>query len=566
MTGIPRFLAPLPIARQLAGYDGGVFRKDLLAGVTVGVILIPQGMAYALVAGLPPIYGLYTSLVPLVVYAFLGTSRQLAVGPTALASLLTASAVAPIAGGDAAKFVALAILLAFMAGIVQIVLGLVRAGFLANFLSRPVLAGFTSAAAVIIGLGQIKHLLGISIPRSDHATEIAASVFVRLGESHLPTLAIGIGALLIMIAFRQWKKTFPAALVALVAGTAITAILHLDGQGVAIVGMVPSGLPAPQIPRASVAEIRALLPGMFTILAIGIIETIAVAKYYASRNGYEIDADKELIALGAAKILGAVFQAYPNTGGFSRTAVNADAGARTQIATLIAATVVALALLFLTPLFFFIPKAVLGAIIILAVWSLFDFHEVAYLWKVDRKDFALMAITFFSTALLGIETGILVGIVSSLAVVLHSSSRPHTAVMGRLPGTDTWRNVDRYPDAITEPGVVVLRLDASLYFANAGYFKSTVSRVVRENPGIKVLVLDLYPVNRIDSSALHALQEQVGMLREEGVSVLFAGAKGPIRDRILRAGIVAKFGADAFFHEVSDASKEAVVRIGVVDH
>ncbi len=551
----------MPLAQQLEGYERRLFRGDLVAGLTVGVILIPQGMAYALIAGLPPIYGLYTALFPLIVYALLGTSRQLAVGPTALASLLTASAVAPLAGGDVQKFIALAVLLSLVAGVVQVVLGLVRAGFLANFLSRPVLAGFSSAAAIIIGVGQVKHILGLDVGRSDRVIEIARSVFENLSSTHGTTLAIGLAALVIMISMRRWKPSFPSALVVLVLGTAVTWWFALDAQGVAIVGKVPAGIPAPKLPTGTLSEIRQLLPGLLTILAIGIIESIAIAKYYASRNGYDLDANKELLALGMAKIVGSFFSAFPNTGGFSRTAVNADAGAKTQVATLVAAGVVALALLFLTPLFVFLPKAVLGAIIILAVMGLIDVKEIKYLWKVDRQDFGLMAVTFLGTVGFGIESGILVGIVLSLVMVLHASSRPYTALMGRLPGTDTFRNVERFHDAITQPGIVILRVDASLFFANSAYVKTRIKEVTSTTPPTRVLILDLYPVNRIDSTALHVLGEQLSSLKERGIKVLFAGAKGPIRDIMRRAGVVEKIGDDCFFHEVSDAAATAATYI-----
>lgn len=530
----------------------------------MGVVLIPQGMAYSLIAGLPPIYGLYTSLVPLVVYALLGTSRQLSVGPTALASLLTAAAVAPLAGGDMERYLLLALALSFLAGIVQVILGVVRAGFVAEFLSRPVLAGFTSAAAMVIGLGQVKYLLGVQVASSDRLYVVMKSLVSALPDIHLPTVAIGVAALLLMIAFRKWQRTFPAAVAALVVGTLASWLFGFVEHGVSIVGVIPAGIPKPTSPFVSVDDIRQLVPGILTVVAIGVIETVAIGKYYAAKTGNAIDADKELIALGAAKIAGSFFQAFPNTGGFSRTAVNADAGAKTQIATIVAAAVVALVLMFFTPLFEFLPHAILGAIIVLAVSSLIDVKEIRYLWRVDRKDFALMGVTFVATATLGIGLGILVGVLASLTVVIHSSSRPHTAVMGRLPGTETFRNVERFPEAITEDGVVVLRFDASLFFANAGYVRTTIDRVVRESRDLRVLILDLYPVNDIDSTSVSSLFSQVMSLRERGIRVCFAGTKGPVRDRLRRAGIVDTVGAECFFHEVADASAAAVARVGKV--
>ncbi len=552
-----RLTSFFPPAQWVPQYTGAALRGDLVAGLTVGVMLIPQGMAYALIAGLPPIYGLYAALVPLVVYALLGTSRHLAVGPVAMVSLLVAAGVAPLAGGDAERYIALALLLALMVGVLQLLMGLARFGFLVNFLSHPVLTGFTAAAALIIGLSQLKHLLGVPLPRSNYVHEILWSAAQQLGAVNVPTLLIGLGGIALLVLLKRWKRALPGALVVVALGTVAAWAFSLHEHGVEIVREVPGGLPAPYLPALAPGDLAALLPIALTIALVGFMESIAVAKAFASKHRYDVDANQELIALGLANLVGAVFRAYPVTGGFSRTAVNAQAGARSPAASLVSAGVIALTLLLLTPLFYFMPQAVLAAIVMVAVAGLIDLREVRFLWRVRRADFFLMLLTFGATLGLGIEEGILVGVVASLILVIQQGSRPHAAVMGRLPGTTTYRNVERYPEALTGSGVVVLRVDASLYFANVAFLKETIREIERGDAAFRVLVLDAYPVNRIDASAAHALKEILEDLRSRGGDVYFASVKGPVRDVLERAGLVELAGRDHFFLEVHEAVERA---------
>ena len=546
-----------PLLNQLAHYDRDTLRGDLSAGLTVGVMLIPQGMAYALIAGLPPIYGLYASLVPLVVYAFFGTSRQLAVGPVAMVSLLVAAGVAPLAGGDTATYIGLALLLSLMVGVLQFGLGMARFGFLTNFLSHPVLAGFTSAAALIIGFSQLKHLLGVDIPRSHHVHEILWQAVQQLGAVHPATLVIGLTSIALLVGLRRWAPRWPGALVVVGLSTGTVWLLDLAAAGVQIVGDVPSGLPTPSLPAFSQESLSALVPVAFTIGLVGFMESIAVAKVYASKHGYEVDANRELMGLGLANIVGAFFQAYPTTGGFSRTAVNDQAGAKSNLAAVISAGIIALTLLFLTDLFYYLPKAVLAAIVMVAVFKLIDWKEARYLWTVDRKDLGLMLLTFAATLGLGIEQGILVGVVASLIVVIYQTSQPHTAVMGRLPGTNTFRNLDRYPQALTTNGLVVFRMDASLFFANVAHFKEELEKIQHRDMALRTLVLDFYPVNRLDSTGMHTLKAIITDLRQHGVTVYFSGVKGPVMDGLSKAGIPSLVGTDHFFMEVHKAVEEA---------
>ena len=547
----------LPLVEQLDGYGRSQLNGDLSAGLTVGVMLIPQGMAYALIAGLPPIYGLYASLVPLVVYALFGTSRQLAVGPVAMVSLLVAAAVGPLAGGDTQAYIGLALLLSLMVGVLQFALGAARFGFLVNFLSHPVLAGFTSAAALIIGFSQLKHLLGISIERSHYVHEILWTAVQKAGDVHGLTLALGLGSILLLVGLRRWKASFPGALAAVAATTVVVWAFDLADAGVAIVGAVPGGLPHPTLPPLDGTAMQSLVPSALAIGLVGFMESIAVAKVYAGRHRYEVDANQELIGLGLANIAGAFFSAYPTTGGFSRTAVNDQAGAQTNLAAVFSAGIIALTLLVLTPLFYYLPKAVLAAIVMVAVVGLIEWEEVIHLWHVDRSDLALMGVTFVATLGLGIEQGILTGVIVSLGAVLYQTSTPHTAIMGRLPGTSTYRNLRRNPDALTKSHVVVARMDADLYFANASAFKDLILELELHDPALQTIVIDMYPVNQIDSTGAETLHEVLETCHRHAITVLLAGVKGPVRDVLDDAGISDDLGRENFFLEVHGAVQHA---------
>ncbi len=563
VSGMSLLRGLVPLTGQLRGYDRGLLKSDLSAGLTVGVMLIPQGMAYALIAGMPPIYGLYASLVPLVVYAFLGTSRQLAVGPVAMVSLLVAAGVGPLAGGDPQRYVELALLLALMVGFIQLAMGLLRFGFLTNFLSHPVLAGFTSAAALIIGASQLRHLVGAELPGSSHVHQVLLALVRQLGSIHPLTLGVGVASIALLVGLKRWRPTFPGALAVVALFTGAAAVLNLEEAGLRTVGQVPGGLPLPAVPALDLASVQALLPVALAIALVGFMESIAVAKVYAARHRYRVSPDQELVALGAANLVGAFFRAFPTTGGFSRTAVNDQAGARTTIATLAAAAVVAITLLLLTGLFHTLPNAVLAAIVMTAVAKLVQWREALHLWRVDRRDFAVMMVTFAATLGLGIEEGILVGVLISLGSLIYESSRPHAAVLGRLPGTDTFRNLTRYPEAEPVDGVTVYRLDAALSFANAEFLRDQVRSLVEKEPPPRALVLDFHAINGMDSTALHELEDLLEHLGRLEVQLFFAGVKGPIMDRFRRASLQRRVGEDRFFHEVSqavDAAREQVAR------
>jgi len=553
----------LPLAEQLGGYDSLRARSDLSAGLTVGVMLIPQGMAYALIAGLPPIYGLYASLVPLVVYALMGTSRQLAVGPVAIVSILVAAGVAPLADGDGERYIRLSLLLALMVGALQLAMGLLRFGFLTNFLSHPVLAGFTSAAALIIGASQLRHLVGMDLPGGHGVHDILLALIRNLGSVHLPTLGLGLAGILLLVGLKRLGPAIPGALVLVVLGTGLSWLLGMAEAGIRVVGEVPGGLPGPMLPVLEWEAARALLPVALTIAMVGFMESIAIAKVYATQQGYDVRPNQELTALGVANLAGAFFRAYPVTGGFSRTAVNARAGATSGVAGLVSAGVVALTLLFLTDLFQHLPNAVLASLVMVAVAGLVDWKEAVHLWRIDRQDLSMMLVTFGATLALGIEAGILVGVVASLGLLVYRMSRPHVAEMGRLPGSRSFRNVNRHPEAVRPEGVAVLRIDASLTFANAQLLRDRVRGFLhppKDRTRPHTVVLDFHPVNGVDSTSLHELMDLAETLAAAGVELRIAGIHGPILDRLERAGVAERVGRERFHLEVADAVEAAEER------
>jgi SulP family sulfate permease len=543
----------LPFLDWLVHYRRQDLVGDLLGGVIVAIMLVPQGMAYALLAGLPPQIGLYASIVPLVIYGLLGTSRTLAVGPVAIVSLLVASGVAPLADAGSAEYLQLALTLAFLVAVIQFILGVVRLGFLVNFLSHPVVAGFTSAAAIVIGFSQLKHLIGVNIPRTEHFYEQVLYAAEHILESNVFTLSIGLGSIAILLYFqhglgKHLKKTGLAEsvivpvskagpLVVVLLGTVLVVAFDLfDRAGVKIVGDVPAGLPPITLPLFDFNVWQLLLPTALAISFVGFMESIAVAKSLASKRRQKVDADQELVALGAANI-GATFTGgYPVTGGFSRSVVNFAAGANTGLASMITAGLIALTVIFLTTLFYYLPNAVLAAIIMVAVFG------------------ASLIITFMAVLAVGVETGILVGVAAALLLFLWRTSRPHMAEVGRIANTETYRNVERH-EVETWPQTVAIRVDESLYFANTKYLEDVVLQMVADKPELKYLVLIGIAVNSIDASALETLESLNQELRDAGVELHLAGFKGPITDRLKAIGFIDHIGPSHVHLSTHDAMK-----------
>lgn len=541
-----------PFLEWLINYRKVDLKGDISAGLTVAVMLIPQGMAYALLAGLPPIIGLYASVLPLLVYALFGTSRQLAVGPVAMVSLLVASGLGNLATPGSAQFVQLAIILALMVGLIQLLMGIGRMGFLVNFLSHPVISGFTSAAALIIGFSQLKHLLGVSIPRSHYIHETIWQAISQISEINPITFSIGLGSVILLMVLKRWRPVFPGALMVVVIGAVAAWGLNLTDAGVKVVGAVPEGLPALSLPQFNMAQLTDLLPVALTIALVGFMESIAVAKNFAAKHRYSIDANQELVGLGLANIAGGFFSSYPVTGGFSRTAVNDQAGAQSGLASIISAIMVAITLLFLTPLFYYLPTASLAAIIMVAVFGLVDIQEARHLFAIKKSDFYLLLLAFFATLILGIEEGILVSVAASLVLVIRRTTRPHTALLGKISGSDIYRNLDRYPNAKSPNGIGIIRIDAALYFANCAFLKAQIDALA-ETANLRAIVLDASSVNDIDASADAMLHSIVRDLSDRHIGFYLANVKGPVRDVLRRSGLYKVLGEDHFFFSINDA-------------
>ncbi|MFD2036920.1 SulP family inorganic anion transporter [Belliella marina] len=539
----------LPILEWLPNYKKNDLQGDLSAGLTVGIMLIPQGMAYAMLAGLEPIHGLYAVTVPLLLYAIFGTSRQLAVGPVAMVSLLTAAGIAGLNAESPEQYLVYALSLAFLVGLIQFGMGLFKLGFVVNFLSHPVINGFTSAAAIIIGLSQIKHLFRIDLPNSEHIQEMAIAIFQHIGDIHWITFGIGVIGIIIIKYGKIIHKSFPAPLVAVVFGILLVWGFDLTEHGVKIVGSVPSGLPTLSSPSFDLATLKILFPIALTISLVGFAESFAVAKTIQTKHkDYRLNANQELIALGMANFGAAFFKGYPVTGGFSRTAVNNDAGAKTNLSSIISALLIVLTLLFFTDLFYNLPSTILAAVVLVAVSGLIDFKEPVHLWKKDKVDFSMLIATFVITLTLGIETGIISGMILSLVVVIYRASRPHIAQLGRVPGSNVFRNINRFDNLDVKDDLMIVRIDGPIYFANVEFIKEKLDKWILERPTkVNMIIFNMESVTNIDSTGAHELDEWINNWRKIGTDICMTSIKGPVRDVLNRWAILECVGADHVF-------------------
>ncbi|WP_210367007.1 solute carrier family 26 protein [Bacillus sp. REN3] len=537
----------------LLNYDKSDLRGDLSAGLIVAIMLIPQGMAYAMLAGLPPVIGLYASTIPLIIYALMGSSRQLAVGPVAMVSLLVLTGVSMLAEPGTDEYIALALLLALMVGVFQLAMGLLKLGFLVNFLSHAVITAFTSAAAIIIGLSQLKQLLGIKLENTENVFLLLGEAFTKIGQTNLFTFGIGIASILLLVLVKKKWPKLPGPLFVVLLGSLAVYFFDLEEKGVSIVGEVPKGIPNISLPAFELDALIGLLPIALTITFVGFMESVAVAKAIAAKENYKIDANKELRGLGMANIAGSFFSAYPVTGGFSRSAVNYQSGARTGLASIITAVLILVTLLFFTDLFYYLPNSALAAIIMVAVYGLIDFKEAAHLFKVKKADGFTFVITFIATLTTTIEKGIIIGVVFSLLVFIWRSAYPHVAQLGYIEREDVFRNIKRYPEARTLEDTIIFRIDASLYFANMTFFEDKLRNEVAENPDTKRIILDFSGVNAMDAVAIDALEKVMKEYEDSGIKVMIAGMKGPVMDLIRKAGWEEKYGEAIRFLSINQA-------------
>lgn len=542
----------LPAWSWLRDYDRSRFQGDGMAAVIVTIMLIPQSLAYALLAGLPPEVGLYASMLPLVGYALFGSSNALAVGPVAVVSLMTAAAVGELAAVGTPEYRQAALVLAGLSGVMLLALGVLRLGFLASWLSHPVISGFITASGILIAASQLKHILGI--PAGGHTlVEIVASLAEGIQDSNWPTLVIGAAVTAFLFWVRSRLKPFLIRLrvgvrtadslakagpvVAVIATILAVDLLSLETQGVSVVGAVPQGLPPLTLPSFDLELWRQLFISALLISVIGFVESVSVAQTLAAKRRERIDPNRELLGLGAANVAASVSGGYPVTGGFARSVVNFDAGARTPLAGVLTAVGIGLTALLLTPLFHALPKATLAATIIVAVLSLVDLGALKRTWAYSKADFAAMAVTIALVLLVGVEAGVVAGVVLSILLYLARSTRPHIAIVGQVPGTHHFRNVKRHK-VMTSPSVLSVRVDESLYFANARWLEDKLYDMAVAEPALRHVVLICSAVNEIDASALESLETLVERLKAAGIAFHLSEVKGPVMDRLKRTGFL----------------------------
>ena len=553
----------LPCLRWARGYDRHAAAKDALAALIVTLMLIPQSLAYAMLAGLPPVTGLYASILPLLAYSLFGTSRTLSVGPVAVVSLMTAAALGPLFAAGSAEYVAAALLLAMLSGAVLLVMALLRLGFLANFLSHPVISGFISASGILIAFGQLRHILGIQVQGDDAISQLLG-LAAGLGDTNLPTLLLGLGSLAFLYLARSrlsgWLQAAglgarlagnlakAGPVLALIGAIALVSGLDLVEAGVRVVGEVPQGLPSFGLPAPDFALALQLLPAALLISLVGFVESVSVGQTLAAKRRQRIEPNQELVALGSANVAAALSGGFPVTGGFARSVVNYDAGAQTPMAGALTAAGIALTVLFFTPLLHNLPHAVLAATIIIAVLGLVDLGALARTWRYSREDALAMAATMLGVLLVGVEAGILLGVGLSLLLFLWRTSQPHVAVVGQLPGSEHFRNVERH-HVVQSSRVLSVRVDESLYFPNARFLEDRIAELVGQHPQAEHLVLMCPGVNLIDASALESLEAISERLHAAGVQLHLSEVKGPVMDRLRRSDFLQAFGGQVFLSQ-----------------
>ena len=576
---MPKLARYLPVLAWGRSYNRQTLVNDGVAAGIVTIMLIPQSLAYAMLAGLPPEVGLYASILPIIAYAIFGTSRTLAVGPVAVISLMTLAAAGSVAPPGSAEFIAAALVLAFLSGLMLVLMGVLKLGFLANLLSHPVVSGFITASGIIIATSQLKSILGIAAS-GEAMPELLVTLWQNAGDTNLPTVAIGVGSLAFLFWVRKGLKPAlmrlgvparPADLTAragpiaaVVASNLAVMAFDLEERGVKVVGEIPQSLPPFTVPLFDAGLWQQLLVPALLLSVIGFVESVSVAQTLAAKRRQRIDPDQELIGLGAANIAASFSGGYPVTGGFARSVVNFDAGAETPAAGAMTAVGIAIAALFLTPLLASLPIATLAATIIVAVLSLVNFATVRNVWRYSRPDFAAMAATILVTLGFGVEPGVVAGVLLSLALLLARTSRPHAAIVGRVPNTEHFRNVDRH-DVITDPRIVTIRVDESLTYLNARWLEEHVLEVIADRPQVRHLILMGSAINAIDASALESLEAINHRLADAGIKLHLSEVKGPVMDRLRAShlpgdltGRIFLSQDDAFAALVSSAADEGV--------
>ena len=539
--------------------DKDILRADIIAGISVALVLIPQSMAYAQLAGLPAYFGLYISFMPVMVAALWGSSRQLATGPVAVVSIMMATALAPVAT-SAEQYIALAMFMALLVGLFQLFLGIFRLGVVVNFLSHPVIVGFTNAAAIVIGLSQLSKIFGVTMPGvvSDPFMGRIWGVLSQVGDTHMLTLMMGLGAFAIMMGLKKYAPKLPGVLIVVAATIIVSWMIDFEGQGGKVVGSIPEGLPNLAAPVFNLDLIITLLPSAIVIALVGFMEAISIAKAMAAKTKDHIDPNQELIGQGLGNIAGSFTQAYPASGSFSRSAVNLNAGAKTGFSSVVTALIVVITLLFLTPLLYHLPKAVLAAVIMMAVFGLINFKSVKHAWKANKHDGIASVVTFVAT--LGfaphLDQGIMIGAGLSIVLYLYRTMSPRIAFLGRYQD-GTLRDIRVHTDLPVDEKVVAIRFDGSLYFANVSYFEEAILKAVADNPNTKFILVVGDGINQLDASGEEVLHHLVTRLHDNGVQLVFSGLKRQILQIMERTNLLEHIGQQ-YIHATADQALEGI--------
>lgn len=541
--------------------DPNVLKTDLLAGITVALVLVPQSMAYAQLAGLPPYFGLYASFLPPMIAAIFGSSRQLATGPVAMVSLLTAAALEPLATTGSEGYLAYAILLAMMVGFFQLFLGLFRLGVLVDFLSHPVVVGFTNAAAIVIGTSQLSKLFGVTVEKGEYHFQTIWNVLVEAAHNtHMLTLAFAVLSIGIIWGIRKYAPKLPGVLIAVMVATTFSWLLGFDARGGAVVGQIPKGLPDLTLPIFDWEIIKQLISSTIIISLIGFMEAISIAKAMAARTRQRLDANQELVGQGLSNLVSGLSSGYAVSGSFSRSAVNMDAGAITGFASIVTGAVVGLTLLFLTPLLYHLPQATLASVIIMAVIGLVKIEPIKHAWKVEKHDGIVAVVAFVLTLAMApdLEIGIFAGVLLAMALFIYRTMRPRIAVLSRFHD-GTLRDVKVHPELDRCKKILLFRFDMSLYYANAGYFETKVLQMVAENPDVEYLIFDAEGVNTIDATGEEVLLHLSERLQQIGVTIIVARMKKQFMDAMRKTGTLEKMGGDnrRFFSRITFALAQA---------
>jgi SulP family sulfate permease len=545
-----------PILDWLPNYKKSMLWGDAVSGITAGILAIAQGMAYAMIAGLPPVFGLYAALTPQIIYVLMGTSRQLSIGPVAMDSLIVAAGIGTLHIVGVDQYIAAAVFLALFVGVIQVLLGTLKLGFLVNFLSKPVLNGFVSAAAIIIGFSQLKHLFRVDMMQTNKIHILLQEVVSNISETHFLSFGLGVFGIILIKVFQKINKKIPAILIVVSLGTLVLYLTQWQLIGIKIVGDIPNGLPEFGVPSFDKNQLLDLLPVAITLAVVGFTEAISIAKAIEEKHTeYEVDPNQELIAIGSGNIIGSFAQSYPATASFSRSAIQDQGGAKSGIASLFSAGLVLLTLLFLTPLFYYLPIPILAAIIMVSIFGLIDFKYPIKLWEKNRDESLAFFITFIITMSVGIPQGILFGVLFSLLTMIYRTSKPHIAILGKVKNTEYYKNISRFEkDVVIEENILIFRFDAQLYFGNQNFFKKELlNQVELKGNKLELIIINAEAINYIDSSALTMLEKLCVDIKNSDVKIMISGAIGPIRDIIFNHKLIKIIGPENLAIKTSEA-------------